>query len=794
MKIGKFRLTSSVFIGTLLLAFIVISLVIRVGLPFHKIFSDVGVKFSSIDAYYWARLVDNQVVNFPHLTSFDPFFIFPGGHHVGGALFFVWLQSFVVWLFGLGTHSQHTISAIAVYVPPVMAALTIIPVYFIGKTLFNRWAGVMAAFLICVYPGEFLGRSILGANDTPTSEVLFTTTALAFLVAGIKMAADRGLTFDHILKRDWKVFRRPVVLSLLGGLFLGFYLDSWTGAMMFVFIIILYLVIQGVIDHLRGKSTEYLGIVGVALFLPALVVFVPTSPARELSFGLIVALFIPAALSLLAYFFNRMKLPRLVYPAALVVLAAAVIGLTAVVAYGIFHSLWSQFSFVFFPSGSTATTTMEMQHFLSPSGSFSTAIAWGNFTTSFFLLPNVPVPGFAIIGLVIFIAYFIMRKGEDRTWLLFLIWTLVIVAATLSQRRFAYYLVINIALLAGYVGWQAMWWAGFRRHAREQREAKVREQAVAAAKGPRRSARPERTVPIYLINGVLAIIVVFFAIAFPNVIKSSSVASAAAFVPSDGWQESLLWMKENTPEPLADDSAYYELYTAARAQDFRYPDAAYAVTSWWDYGYWISRIAHRLPSDNPSQAPGPIRKVATMFTDSYNGSTRQLLGELDTGYIMIDNEMPTSKFWAIVNWAGRSQATYAGVYLLACQGQQVPVTLYYPAYYQTTVVRLYNFDGKAVTSVKPIVVTWTVQSDGKGNNYRVITDAQNFDSYAQAEAYLAGQSDSSHMVIVSADPFTSPVTLPAMTDFKEIHVSPQKVGVTSNTTQPEVKVFQYLNH
>ena len=162
-----------------------------------------------------------------------------------------------------------------------------------------------------------------------------------------------------------------------------------------------------------------------------------------------------------------------------------------------------------------------MQPFLSPQGSFSTEVAWGNFTTSFFLTPSWPIPGFAFISLfcliwiftrqqtaakqqfkfrifnlimlllALILVYFWVNKnstvllifsvlaiflffitliylsikkgGDEELLLFFLIWTLVILVATLVQRRFAYYLVINIALLSAYISWQAIWWAGLRK-------------------------------------------------------------------------------------------------------------------------------------------------------------------------------------------------------------------------------------------------------------------------------------------------------------------------------------------
>ena len=107
--------------------------------------------------------------------NFDPYFIFPGGYLVSDIHFFNWLLAVICWLIGLGHPSQHLVDVIGVYFPAILAALTVIPVYFIGKTLFNRWAGIIAAALFAVLPGEYLGRSILGftgmASTTSTAYV-----------------------------------------------------------------------------------------------------------------------------------------------------------------------------------------------------------------------------------------------------------------------------------------------------------------------------------------------------------------------------------------------------------------------------------------------------------------------------------------------------------------------------------------------------------------------------------------------------------------------------------------------
>jgi len=100
--------------------------------------------------------------------------------------FFHWLLSGTIWVIGLGSPTQHTIDTVGVYFPAVLGALTVIPVYFLGKVMFGELAGIIGASLIVILPGEWFGRSSLGFTDHHVLEVLLTTTALMFLVMAIK--------------------------------------------------------------------------------------------------------------------------------------------------------------------------------------------------------------------------------------------------------------------------------------------------------------------------------------------------------------------------------------------------------------------------------------------------------------------------------------------------------------------------------------------------------------------------------------------------------------------------------
>ena len=67
----------------ILLLIIIVALWLRVVLPYDAVFTGEWVKLTGIDAYYYMRLVDNLVQNFPQLTQFDPYMQFPGGAVTG---------------------------------------------------------------------------------------------------------------------------------------------------------------------------------------------------------------------------------------------------------------------------------------------------------------------------------------------------------------------------------------------------------------------------------------------------------------------------------------------------------------------------------------------------------------------------------------------------------------------------------------------------------------------------------------------------------------------------------------
>jgi len=788
----------------LALAFIFgIALFLRTYFPYHNVFTGDWVRFQYEDAYYHMRLIENLSHHFPHRIYFDPFTFYPHGQQVYFAPFFDQLIGFFIWVIGLGSPSTHVIETVGAYFPAVLGALVTFPVYFIGKELFNRKVGLIAAALVVILPGQFLLRSLLGFTDHHVAETLFSTLIMLFLILAVKRAKEKELSFSSLRKRDWRSLRKPLIYSLLAGIALGCYLLSWVGAGLVVLIIFIFFFIQYIIDHVRGRSTDYLCIVGVPAIFIALLMIAPfkgvLAEGNLYVASLLLGILAFLALSGLSVLMNRRSIGRFYYPLALVVLGLIGILIFYFADRHLLNSFLDVFG-VFRPSGSVLTIAE-----VTP---LSLSIAWEEFTTGFYL---------ALISLVLIVYLVIKEQAADKT--LFLIWSVIMLAATLGQNRFAYYFAVNVALLTAYLSWKAVDWGSsfikvFKKvkggeDDRSERRRKERGKAKPSKKAKRKKAKEQRRDLGTLVTrgavirygySVIAILIVFFLAFYPNIGRAIYVAERPPN-PNNAWHDALVWMRDNTPDPFQNPDFYYGLYERpAWKEDYNYPPSAYGVMSWWDYGHYITYIAHRIPNSNPHQAGATA--AALFFTAQDESSANGMLDKLGSKYVIIDYPMAMyakredgrifGKFFAMIDWAGENRKDFFETYYQKTKtGGIEPVMLYYPEYYQSMCTRLYIFGGEAVIPENStLVISYTEKTAQNGVRYKEISYSHQFATYDEAISYLDSQTGSNYR-IVGNDPFASPVPLEKLNNYKLVYESPSKVEPVPGTTTSYVKIFEY---
>src|SRR5687767_8769051 len=176
------------------------------------------VNFVGTDAWYHVRLVGNQVRNFPHRVTLDPY-ASPGGQYVAVAPLLDTVIATTVFLTQGRDASVDSIERVAAMVPAVVGVLAVVAVWALATIAFDRRAGLIAALLAAILPGHFLDRTLVGFVDHHALEVLLAVGTLAALAAG----------------------------SLSAGVMLGLYLLAWASGAYFVAILTIWVVLVAVI-------------------------------------------------------------------------------------------------------------------------------------------------------------------------------------------------------------------------------------------------------------------------------------------------------------------------------------------------------------------------------------------------------------------------------------------------------------------------------------------------------------------------------------------------------------------
>jgi len=764
----------------LLLVIVAVALWLRVVLPYNQVFVGNWVKMTGVDAYYYMRMVDNLVKHFPDLTQFDPYYVYPQGLNTGQVpIFFAYLMSSVISLLGMGRPDQHFVDVISVYVPPVLAVLTIIAVYFIGRIWENRWTGLLAALLLAIMPGEFLNRSLLGYTDQHIAEVFWSTIFMLFVIAAFKFSD--GMDLAVLRERGWKSVVKPTVMCILAGVMLGVYMLTWIGAPLFAMILYVFLVIRVMMDYLQGRSALVTGMMGAIIFIVGLAVYLPGISSFFTLLMLLMALLSIVLLVVLAEIMARRGVKGKYFIISIAGLAFLGILAASVLAPGIFANMIGRFMGVF--GWNPATTIMEMQPLLLQRDELTFAVAFGNYTSGVFL---------GLAGLILLI-WRAVRKPTSVN-VLIIIWSLVILLACLAMRRSAYYFAVNIALLSGYFGWWLLHLVGF---GVKQVQASLSNPQVRTRAMRRKQpvvARQQNRRPVLM--GITLFVVLAFMI-YPNLgplpnreMPSIDLATRPLFAPSNAWFESLDWLRINTPEPLGDSDAYYSLYKPPdQPGGYVYPGGAYGVMAWWDYGYWITRIGRRIPFSNPGTAAE--RGEARYFLAQDEKTADNFTKDMNIRYIIVDNEIASydGKFHALPTWAGSSYQAYYDMYLEKQNDKYVSTLLFYPEYYRSLVIRLYNFDGKAVVPDVVNVIGYQALTMSDGDKYKAIMEKKKFSTYEEAEVFVNSKPPGSYR-IVGEDPFKSPVPLEVLKNYKLIHGSVQKTS-SGNSANSLIKIFEY---
>ena len=632
--------------------------------PYGNFVRDERVYFSGNDAYYHFRETMYIVENYPATMPFDPWTQFPFGTSADqfGTLFDQLIATAIL-LVGLGSPTERQAGIVFVLAPAVFGVLCALPTYYIAKRLSGRLGGLFAVLILALLPGMFLTRSTVGFTDHHVAEVLFQATTILAMMVALTIAERQKPVYEQFLDRDWDGLGDTLKWSGLAGVSLAMYLWTWPPAVILIGILGAYFALALCLEYVQGRSPEHLAVVGAVsltvgavLSLPAVDEFAVTSPSSMSLLQPLIALLVAAGCVFMAWLarqWDTREINTSGYPIAVGGLVVASIAVVAVALPGLFETVWSQVqSQLLLGQSDTALTISEAQPTAEQPGGASTYLI-DNYAFTYI---------FAIIALV-WLGWRVLDASRFRAEnLLIVVWTVFLTLMALTQIRYHYYLAIAVAVLNGWILVQVF--------------------TLLEIPSTDRLADVET-------YQVIAIITVVLVIVFPlatGVLGLSAVGQASQQQPGpvEYWDDTFDWMEDETPEPgtFGDADEELEYYgTYDRTDDFAYPDGAYGVMSWWDYGHWITVEGERIPTANPFQQgtdtasgffqaqsetradllleslpaserhDGTIAEMADEdLREIRDDRTEQEAGEA-VRYVTIDDQMAGSKFGAITQWA-----------------------------------------------------------------------------------------------------------------------------------------------
>jgi dolichyl-phosphooligosaccharide-protein glycotransferase len=682
------------------------SLALRTVPAWPNVFKAGGVRFAGPDAWYYARLVEYRVANFPHGLVHDPYLAQPGGGDVPAAPLFDFAIAAAAWVLGLAHPSARLVGIMSAAFPAVLGALAVLPVFVLARHLWGAAAAWTAALLVAVLPGQFLSRSLLGYTDHHVAESLLAL----LVVSALARAAPE----------------KPARPAAAAGAWLGLYLLTWQGGALLVLVLLAWVLLQEASDAAHGAPS------GAAL--SALVAFAVAGafvlpfydgvrvPSRHL-IALAGGAAIAAGVLGLRRLARALRLSR--GAGVLLLLAAAALGFLASVRF--FPAVLADARLNLarlWPSGG-GSTVGEMVPLLDLGPGWLNV--WREYSTA---------GAAAAAGLVLLVARAV-RRGR-RADVLLAVWSVASLVFALGQRRFSYYFGVNVALLSGLAVSAAV------------------ERLAGSPAGGGEPLRRRRARSLVAGGLVLAFAGPSFRVALAQ--------AARDLGPPDAWVEALSRLRRATPEPFGSEAAWLA------PPGTPLPPSREGVLAWWDEGYWIMFLAHRVPVANPTQHGASL--AAAFFLSQDEAAAARLLERAGARTVLVGDELVSrtsapdvvtvGRTSALAAWAGEPDERYERVLeVRQADGTFRPVLLYTPEYFRSMAVRLRAFPAGTAAGRER---AWVYARAGDGG--RRIVELHDFSSASEAAAFLRGRPEGG-LELASPDPDASCVALEPVTAFEE---------------------------
>ena len=780
MEFSRFLKPFPLLLGGIILLLTLFSYLIRT-LPAYSGNADVLMFVGMDDPTYQLRRIEQVIAHYPSVGWFDPMTYFPYGQPMHWGPLFPFIGATVCLL--TGATARPDLISVSLFIPCVMAALMVPVVYLLVSRVADWKAGIAAAFFIAIIPGQFFFRSYYGYLDHHIGEVLFSTIFCLCYLSALVYCRKHPVNIHQ--RETWRV---PALLGVLCGISYVIGLSLMPTMILFALIVGMFTPVWFIIQRYLGHLGASALLVNSITFLIAIIGFFIIGVQAEgglnyYTIGHPIAYFlvIVGNIILFGFSYRLREKPYWYYVGVIVGITVLGIILLALLLPDLFSYLMANAN-AFFGSDDIHWKTIQEAR------PWSLDDAWRTFQYSLLLFGA----GAAVL-------VYRIRKELCPSHAFTLIWALVIFYATCQHIRYEYYLAVPVAILAGIA-------VGFVIHnvrpslsnllpSVDSDDQIHQGSKKKGSREPGKHALPSRKNA----GGVKGVSYLFLAIVLILALLFSYQALGrdlmmGAYNLNPDWRETTEWMEKNTPDPGLD---YYAIYDK---RNFTYPDDAYGIMSWWDYGHIITFLGKRMPNANPFQygVNGP-NGSARFFMTQNESEADQILDNLKTRYVITDYEMDTGKFWAMSTWDKPDVGVYPYQRTFIFPNPDDPKSgMNYPLltreYYLTMVSRLHNFDGSYTEPDKVYYLKYMKPSvsglaapfvvDGSQTNY---TAGQALiDSFNPAD-------DPKHEVILANFGYTDPVSpVPALGHYRLVYESSTRTSPADMDDLRYVKVFEYV--
>jgi len=599
---------------------------------------------SGPDPYYNMRLVDQtlETGQYPFYVSGekDPLLNYPFGRQGGGRA--PLLNMMAIGFSRLLTPFMSETDAIGYsmqFVPALFGALLVFPVYFIGKTLFGKKEGIVAAMLIAVIPihiGSGHGSAYALFDHDSLNLLLFFLTFL-FLIKSIK---EKDST-------------KSMLYAILAGIPLAGLSMVWVEAQFLYVVIALYAILQMLVDVFTSKIDRNVIRNLVVILFTGYIVSMPVQMADWGGFLPDLNLFLVLGVALFGLVLLVLKKIKIPWIISLPIVFSGG-GVVATVLYFI-NPIKEMFPFL--------SSLTRISQILYGSGIYGNKVSGtiaeaSTYNISRSVMSYGPVIYWlAWFGLVFLMYQYFKQKGR-RDYLLIIVLFILDIWLASTAGRFLNDMVPLIAILGGWITWFAISKVDYKQMFRNIRN----------AGGGFRGLR--KGIKIYHVLGILFVV---FLVMMSNTFLALDAAVPGATTKNGTSNMKIDYFGEGHSGAFGSSSYKEQYWVHAFAwlndqdADIETPGDRPAFISWWDYGFYgVAVGGHPVVADNFQDGIPPAANFHTATSEKeaveiwivrlLQGHVNKNAGEVSTDVMaMLRNHLGENNTNDVVDWIENSQ-------------------------------------------------------------------------------------------------------------------------------------------